>query len=226
LLRLAPLPLPPFAALLVLVAVAACSDANPRYRPNERGDAPAPPDAQSPPDARADVSAADPDAPPPADAASEASPGGADVLAEGPPTTPGLLGEYYEGRDFGTFKLRRTDPTIDFRWVHAAPDPAVPADDFSVRWTGFVEPLASEMYTFFTATDDGVRLWVDGVLLVDHWVNQSETENSGQIRLVAGRRHSIKMEYFDGTLTATARLFWSSPSRAKEIVPSRSLTTP
>lgn len=213
-LRVAPLPLPPFAALLVLGAVAACSDANPRYRPNEGGDSLAAPDAQSQPDARADVPAANRES------------GVADVVAERPQTTPGLLGEYYEGRDFGTFKVRRTDPTIDFRWVHAAPDLAVPADDFSVRWTGFVEPLASETYTFFTVTDDGVRLWVDGVLLVDQWVNQSETENSGQIRLVAGRRHAIKMEYFDGTLTATARLFWSSPSRAKEIVPSRSLTTP
>ena len=43
-----------------------------------------------------------------------------------------------------------------------------------------------QTYTFYTSTDDGVRLWVNGVLLINHWSDQSNTEWSGSIALVAG----------------------------------------
>ena len=58
-------------------------------------------------------------------------------------------------------------PTINFNWGNGAPDPEHQADDFTVRWTGSVQPQFNETYTFYTTTDDGVRLWVNGQLLVD-----------------------------------------------------------
>jgi hypothetical protein len=93
------------------------------------------------------------------------------------------------------------------------------ADSFSVRWIGQVEPLYSETYTFYTNTDDGVRLWVDGQLIVDHWVDQSPTEWSGTIALSAGIQYDIEMEYYENGGGAVAELRWSSASQAKEIIP-------
>src|SRR6185295_18160980 len=69
-------------------------------------------------------------------------------------------------------------------------------DQFSVRWIGQIEPKQSGDYTFHTISNDGVRLWVDGKLIVDNWTDHSENEDSGAIALDAGKRHDLKLEYY------------------------------
>ncbi len=141
----------------------------------------------------------------------------------------GLKGEYFQGKNFDQLKLTRVDQAVNFRWGTGAPAPNLGKDFFSVRWTGFVVPKYSETYTFYTNSDDGVRLWVNGQKLVDQWNLQAETEKGGSIRLEAGKTYAIKMEYFEDTGKATSQLLWSSPSQSKEIVPQSQLfssTTP
>jgi hypothetical protein len=135
----------------------------------------------------------------------------------------GLRAQYYDGRDFTALKLTRVDPTVDFQWGAGSPDPSIGADTFSVRWDGFVEPSGSETYRFYVTSDDGVRLWVDGKLLVDNWTDHAATENSGTITLTAGVRYDIRMEFYENGGDATATLSWSSPSVSKRIVPSTRL---
>ena len=98
--------------------------------------------------------------------------------------------------------------------------------DYSVRWTGQVIPRHSETYTFHTISNDGVRLWVNGKLVIDNWTDHSTTEDEGKIRLDAGRKVNIKMEFYQGGGGAVAKLFWSSPSQNKEIVPEDCLSLP
>ncbi|HUW83262.1 MAG TPA: Calx-beta domain-containing protein, partial [Phycisphaerae bacterium] len=131
----------------------------------------------------------------------------------------GLTGEYYDNIDFTALTLTRVDATVNFNWGSGSPDPSMGADTFSIRWTGQVQPLYSETYTFYTNTDDGVRLWVDGQLIVDHWVDQGPTEWSGTIALSAGVKYDIEMEYYENGGGAVAELRWSSASQAKEIIP-------
>jgi len=139
--------------------------------------------------------------------------------------TPGLRGEYYNNSDFTSLALLRTDPTIDFEWARGSPDPAIGADTFSVRWTGQVRPIYSETYTFYTVSDDGVRLYVDGELLIDNWTLHGATEDSGTIELVAGQLVDIEMELYENAGYAVGRLLWSSPTQAKEIVPTSQLVS-
>jgi subtilisin family serine protease len=132
----------------------------------------------------------------------------------------GLRGEYFNNAQLsGSPALVRTDPTINYDWASGSPHPTIPVDWFSVRWTGQVRAQYTQNYTFYTRTDDGVRLWVNGQLLIDKWVGQSSTEWSGSINLVADQMYSIKMEYFDGPANAEARLLWSSPSTPKQAIP-------
>lgn len=131
----------------------------------------------------------------------------------------GLTGEYYDNLDFTRLVMTRTDPAVDFDWSAGPPEPSMGQDTFSVRWTGQVEPLYTETYTFYTQTDDGVRLWVDGQLLVDQWVDQGATEWSGTIALPAGARVNLLMEYYQNGGGASAALLWESASQAKEIIP-------
>ena len=93
------------------------------------------------------------------------------------------------------------------------------SDSFSVRWTGQVEPLFSETYTFQTVTDEGVRLWVDNQLVIDQWTPHSVTTHTGQIALTAGQLVDIRMEYFDATGDAVSQLSWSSASQNLQIIP-------
>src|SRR5690606_23744186 len=98
----------------------------------------------------------------------------------------GLYGEYFGTTDFRELRTSRIDPVINFQWGTGTPAPGVSADSFSVRWTGWVVPPVSGVHAFYVTGDDGVRLRVNGALLVDHWQVQGATERSGRIQLVAG----------------------------------------
>src|SRR6185436_13058911 len=78
----------------------------------------------------------------------------------------------------------------------------------------------------YTLSDDGVRLWVNGVQLVNNWTDHPPTENSGTIALSAGVRYSIQMDYYENGGGATAALSWSSLSQPKEIIPANRLFPP
>lgn len=132
---------------------------------------------------------------------------------------PGLLGEYYSNMNLTGTLLRRVDPNIDFDWGNGPPDPSMATNYFSIRWTGYVQPQYSQTYTFYTVTDDGVRLWVNDQLVVDYWIDQAATERSGTIALTAGQFVSIRMEMYENAGEAVAKLSWSSASQPKQIIP-------
>jgi hypothetical protein len=130
----------------------------------------------------------------------------------------GLTGQYFDNRDFTGATVTRTDATVNYDWTNYAPRGIGP-DTWSARWTGQVKPAYSETYTFYATSDDGVRLWVDGRLIIDNWTDHAPTENRGTITLTAGQRYDVRMEYYENGGGAVAKLWWSSASRAKQIVP-------
>ncbi|HEX2911351.1 MAG TPA: PA14 domain-containing protein [Chloroflexia bacterium] len=138
----------------------------------------------------------------------------------------GLKGEYFDNIDFTNQKLTRTDAVVNFNWGTGSPNAAIGPDTFSVRWTGQVMPRYTQTYSFNTISDDGVRLWVNGQLLIDNWTNHAPVENSGAIALNSGQKYDIKLEFFENGGGATAQLFWSSASQPKEIVPQSQLFLP
>jgi hypothetical protein len=139
----------------------------------------------------------------------------------------GVRADYYRGMNFQNHVLTRTDSQIDFNWADGdPPDPTIPDDGFSVRWTGEVEAAFTETYTFYTTSDDGVRFWVDGRQLVDNWTDHSSTENRGTIDLIAGNVYTIVMEYYENADNAIAELRWSSPSTPKDLIPQAALSPP
>ncbi len=133
--------------------------------------------------------------------------------------TNGLTGDYYIGKNFDQFSFTRTESTLDFTWGTGSPDPRIPADGFSVRWRGYVTPRYTETYDIISVTDDGVRLWVNGQLVVNDWNDHGESWDNGTITLQAGVTVSIVMEYYENTGGATARLLWESPSQLREVIP-------
>jgi hypothetical protein len=143
-------------------------------------------------------------------------------------TGSGLRGDYYHHTGaaspagFETFVVSRLDPVIDFSWGTGAPHPLVNIDDFTVRWRGEVGIPHSGLITFYGATDDGVRLWVDDMTtpIIDAWVDRGETESASQPIYLDAGYYDIKMEMYENGGGAAARLRWSSSSISKSIIPS------
>jgi hypothetical protein len=99
-------------------------------------------------------------------------------------------------------------------------------DEFSVRWAGRIEPKQSGEYALHTISNDGVRLWVDGKLIVDNWADHSDHEDSGTITLNAGKQYDLKLEYYQAAGGATMKLLWSSTNQPKQVVPASQLFLP
>jgi hypothetical protein len=127
-------------------------------------------------------------------------------LAPTPQQIYNWRGEYFSNRYLnGSPTLVRDDANIAFNWGAGAPAPGMPSNNFSVRWTRTVN-FESGSYRFTTITDDGVRLWVNGHLLIDRWQDQAASSYSG-ILYVSGQT-SIKMEYYENGGLAEAHLTW------------------
>ena len=113
---------------------------------------------------------------------------------------------------------------VNFNWSSAGPATTIGQTNFAARWTGSVQPQYSETYTFTVVADDGVRLWVNGQLLVNNWAAQtSAVTNSGVITLAAQQLYNVRLDYFQKTGNAVVQLGWSSPSTAQAVVPQTQL---
>lgn len=104
-------------------------------------------------------------------------------------------GEYFNNVYLsGAPALVRTDQNIDFDWGSGSPDPLVNTDRFSVRWTA-TKSFAPQTYRFTVGGDDGVRLKIDGVLVIDQWYEQYFTGFSYEANLSGP--HTIEVDYFE-----------------------------
>ena len=101
--------------------------------------------------------------------------------------------------------------------------PASEGINFSVRWTGQIQPRYTETYIFTAQTDDGVRLWVNGKQIVDAWNDKGPSPETGSIALEAGRKYDLKLEYYQGTGSASAQLLWQSKSQPQQVIPTSRL---
>ena len=148
-------------------------------------------------------------------------------------TGTGLLAQYWSNTTSTAFTnvsfstlptLTRTDAMVNFNWSVSGPDPTIGQTNFTARWTGCVQPQYNETYTFTTVADDGVRLWVNGQLLINDWTTHSSAAtNSGVIALNAQQLYNIRLDYFQSSNNAQAQLYWSSPSTAQTIIPQTQL---
>lgn len=118
---------------------------------------------------------------------------------------------YFANADLsGEPVLTRIETALDHNWGWGSPADSVPNDHFSARWTQSLYFRAG-VYRFTTYSDDGVRLWLDGDLLVDAW-RPMRGYRSATVRLSEGT-HNLRTEYYEHTGVALARLTWRRVSR-------------
>jgi subtilisin len=121
-------------------------------------------------------------------------------------------GEYFNNHQLAGVPLMVRDDgnfSLNFNWGEGSPNPAclIGADNFSARWTSNVYFNASDIWRFFVTADDGVKVYVDGVLKIDKWIIQGPTSYTADVSLSAGV-HQIILEYFEWGGGASLSFHW------------------
>lgn len=149
-----------------------------------------------------------------------------------PGTGTGLQAEYFnydagQKPNFDGVPLAtHNGENADFDWNLNAPALGVAHNDFAVRWRGQIQPRYSEVYSFQTYADDGVRVRIDGDTIIDSWTNQAANGQRSFKYLEAGHKYNIEVEYYDADQEARCSLYWSSKSQPFEAVPRSCLFPP
>ncbi|MFE3858495.1 PA14 domain-containing protein [Streptomyces griseorubiginosus] len=153
--------------------------------------------------------------------------------AEDPAEARGLKGEYWTQSapgafDFHELKATTFDPNLDFDTLEPRLTAATGrSDDVSVRWTGKVVPETTGPHTFSVTGDNGFRLWIGGRLLIDHWVDDWDREQTAEpVELTAGQSYDIKVEYFEHYGGSNLHLRWTPPGGTKQAVPRSAFRLP
>jgi len=155
--------------------------------------------------------------------------------------TGGAVAEYWNGMNLvgndlskaGKPVLVKTVPDINFSWPSGStkgtnsPDAAINTDYFGARFTAQLNVPVSGKYKLIESTDDGGLLYLNGTQIAGAWVNGGEAENASvDLDLEAGKQYIVVLEYYEATGGAAARLRWSGPGIAKEIIPQGALQIP
>lgn len=126
-----------------------------------------------------------------------------------PPVTGAWYSEYYNNATLsGTPSVVRNESAVNFDWGWNSPASGINADMFSARWTQTLQNMPAGTYRFTMTVDDGGRLWVNNQLVIDSWKVQAVTSYTADVTITGGSAN-IKMEYFENSGLATARLNWS-----------------
>ncbi|MDR3690797.1 MAG: glycoside hydrolase family 31 protein [Fimbriimonas sp.] len=141
---------------------------------------------------------------------------------------PGLRAEYFDNDKLeGEPKLVRTDDKIDFDWGDRAPADGIPQEHFSARWTGILGPVPTAgEYRITTKNDDGVRVYIDGRLVVDDWKAEDTASNTATVSFEAGSTHTFRVEYMQLTGGALCTVGWLKPSEEATNASKRSVWIP
>lgn len=129
------------------------------------------------------------------------NPGGPNFPAPAPVTSAYWAVQYYNNPTLsGAPVVSQTKSSPTHNWGYDAPASGVPADNFSARWST-LQTLSSGSYTFSVVADDGVRVVVDGVTVINEFHGATGQIYNATVNLTAGQ-HSIVIEYYDATLVA------------------------
>ncbi|SFW81999.1 PA14 domain-containing protein [Chitinophaga sancti] len=141
----------------------------------------------------------------------------------------GLRGEYFTDKNFGNISFQRTDSVINMLTksnFQKTPGVTELDNNFSVRWTGRIKAPVSGRYAFYVKSDDGMRLYLDGVNVKSNWNVHDVKTDTVFVNLVAGEFYTVRMDYFQEGGNTVATLEWSYPSQSRSVIPKKYLYLP
>jgi len=141
----------------------------------------------------------------------------------------GIRGEYFVGTNpAGVPVLSRIDAEVNINLTGAGTaGPGVPGDGWSARWTADLDIPVADTFQFSVNCQDGCRLWIDDVMVIDQWIVPTVTSEFFAVPMFLDRGiHSLRLEFQDTGGDAVCQLYWSTATMAKVIVPAGPLQPP
>ena len=137
----------------------------------------------------------------------------------------GLFGSYYNNLQdpAGNPTAVEIDPVINFNWNGASPITGVAGTNFAAEWTGQIQAETTDTYTLSTESDDGVEVYINGVLVINDYTYHGETLDTATLSFVAGQKYNIVIKYFQGGGGAVMQLLWATNGLPTQIVPQSQL---
>jgi hypothetical protein len=123
----------------------------------------------------------------------------------------GLHGEYYENKDFTNKLAEHVDAKVDFPWLRGFPIPNLDGEGFAARWTGVIVAPRAGAYKLVANHDDGCRIWVDDVPVLDAWQNGGAA-SEGFVEFTA-KPQAIRVEFYNYNGPAHLSLHWVPPGQ-------------
>ncbi len=138
----------------------------------------------------------------------------------------GFKAQYFGDTTLGTLKGTRVDPWVAFTSANFKnPAAGATTTPYSVRWTATLKPRYSETYTFETIAGDGIRVWVNGVEIIDDWTTHPTATHTATIALTAGQSVPIRIEHYNAAGNGVqVKVLWKSASQLVQVVPASVLT--
>jgi hypothetical protein len=134
---------------------------------------------------------------------------------------PGLVAELFADGDLMRRVKTRIDYRVDFNWGPNAPDEGVPADNFSIRWRGYLVPPRPGIYTLILFADDGARLYLDGTLVLDTWTKGGRSTATVAL---GEKPHRLEVQHHEGIGLAAMSFRWALEGGfAEQVVPLEAL---
>jgi hypothetical protein len=124
----------------------------------------------------------------------------------------GLNAEYFRGEDLEAHAVTRVDPRLELSWNGITPDISVPAERFSARWTGWIKASPGN-YKLIIIHDDGVRIWIDGQLVLDKWGGKAGRATTPY--QFTGQLQELRIEFHQHDGPASLGLGWIAPGAIK-----------
>ncbi len=111
-----------------------------------------------------------------------------------------VIQEIFAGKVLAGKPLHRSEvERIDFRPDGKSPASGVGQEDYSIRWKGKIFVEEDSSYQFMTNADDGVRVFLDGKLVLDDWSDHAPRMTTENVPVTKGE-HEVVVEYFQGIL--------------------------
>jgi hypothetical protein len=124
--------------------------------------------------------------------------------------------EYYRGMNFETLATTRCEAApLNKDWGTGRVRPLGRSDNVSARWTGDFDFDEAGEYEFSATADDGIRVYVDGVRIIDEWHDQGATTFRARRTLSAGT-HQVRVEWYENGGHAVCKLDWVRVSTTPE----------
>lgn len=138
-----------------------------------------------------------------------------------PQGEPGLQLDYFSGMAFEKPASTTVDGPVDHDWP-PAPLGSVPPGlaglhQFSARWQGALVAPETGEYEIGLEGDDGFRLWLDEKLVVDDWKNGAPRFQSTRVKLTAGQRVRLRIDFYQDAYGRKLRLAWRTPAQLQAL---------